>query len=427
MSMQRQLTRLFTGDVSLLVLSGIAAQVINLAAYPLLTQSYSPADFGTFAVISALATFSGAAILLRFDTIIQIVDPDEEETILSAAVVTGFGLALAVMALMLVFGEWMFTLFGADADWHAGYALVLPVLALMNGLFALSRQYFAKTRRYRRFSAANFLRTLTMVVAQLSLVVVLPGPAGLIAGFALGLTMALVLAWPVPVFLLTRVAATPRIALRTARVAIHRHRAFIRVDVVNVLIAASVLSIYPIIVLIGFGAEEAGIFAVASRLVFIPIDVLAASISTVYFQRFSHAVRQGEGIMRVYVVTLATATVVALAVALIVGVVAEPFVSLFFPPEWSRVSHTMLLLLPTFAVRFIIGCVGNTPLAIRRPVVLFFRNTTQILILITTWILFIGNELTSFLLASGFSLSLAGIVYALSLAYLIGNRSGNEK
>lgn len=409
--MQRQLTKLVTGDVSLLVISGVAAQVINLAAYPLLTQSYSPADFGAFSVITALANVSGSAILLRFDAIIQIVDPEEEKAVLGAAVTTGFGLALACLALMLVLGEWMLALLGADMDWHAGYALVLPVLALMNGLFALSRQYFAKTRRYRRFSAANFLRTLTMVAAQLSMVVVLPGPAGLIAGFVLGLAMALVLAWPVPMALLTRVAASPLIALRTARATIHRHRTFIRVDVVNVLIASSVFSIYPVIVLIGFGAEEAGIFAVASRLVFIPVDVLAGSISTVYFQRFSLAVRRGEGMIRMFVVTFAWASAAAAAIALLVLSAADPFVRLFFPPEWAQVSNLMLFLLPTFVARFVVGCLGSTPLALSRPRILFGWNLTQIAIIALSWLATLDRSLDLFLLVGGVGLLTAAAAY----------------
>jgi MFS family permease len=229
---------------------------------------------------------------LRFDTIIQIVNPDEEEDVLAAAVVVGLGLSLAGMALMLVLGEWLFANIVEYQVWHAGYALVVPLLALMNGLLALSWQYFAKKTRYRRLSLSNFLRTLGMVASQLLFVFVLPGPAGLIAGFGAGLLLALVLAWPLPPTILNRLATAPVQALHTARATIQRHRAYIRVDVVNALLATSVRSLYPIIVLIGFGVEEAGIFAVASRLVFIPISVLAAAISTVYFQRLSLAVRR---------------------------------------------------------------------------------------------------------------------------------------
>jgi O-antigen/teichoic acid export membrane protein len=409
--MQERFSRFFTGDVSLLVLSGMAAQAVNLASYPFLTQSYSPASFGTFSVISALVTFAGATILLRFDAIIQIVDPVDDYAILGAAVVTGFSLSLAGMAVLLVFGEWLFALFGDEAGWHRGYALILPILALMNGLFALSRQYFAKNRRYRRSSVANFLRTLTMVATQLGLVLLLPGPSGLVAGFAFGLAVSLVLAWPVPLAVLSRMAAAPRDAYLMTRLAIQQHLGFIRVDVVSVLIAASVLSIYPVIVLIGFGFAEAGIFAVASRRVFIPVEVLAGSISTVYFQRFSLAVRQGEGMMRLFGVTFAAAVAAAAAISLIVLLVADPFVQMFFPPEWAEVSRVMLFLLPTFIARFVIACIGSTPLALSRPKLLFGWNMAQIAIIGITWLVTMNKSLDSFLLIGGSGLLIAGALY----------------
>lgn len=424
MFLRKHMTRLFTGDVSLLVLSGMAAQVVNLVAYPFLTQSYSPANFGAFSVITALATFSGAAILLRFDTIIQIVDHGEENEILSAALVAGLGLSFAGMALLFLFGEWLFGLVAEDQDWQAGYALILPLLALMNGLFSLSRQYFARKRLYRRFSLANILRTVAMVASQLGLVFLMPGPMGLIAGFGLGIGLALVVAWPFSATILTRVFAAPGEALRSARAEIHRYRRYIRVDVLNALIAASVLSIYPVIVIIGFGTKEAGFFAVASRLVFIPVDVLAGSISTVYFQRFSLAVRKGEGMQRLFRVTLAGATAAAAVISLVAFVIAEPFVSIFFPPEWLRVSDIMLLLLPTFAARFIIICVGNTPLALSRPRILFGWNLTQIAIIGLTWTATSNESLDLFLLVGGSGLLIAGALYLAILSLSIRQNVG---
>jgi O-antigen/teichoic acid export membrane protein len=328
-------------------------------------------------------------------------------------------LALAGMALLLVFGEFLLGLVAENQDWHVGYALVVPLLALMNGIFALSRQYFAKSRRYRRLSLTIFLRTLVMVASQLGLVVLLPGPGGLIAGFGLGLGLAIILAWPVPAAILSRVAAAPGEALRMTRATIHRHSGYIRVDLANVLISASALSIYPIIVLLRFGAEEAGIFAVASRFVFIPVNVLAGSVSTVYFQRLSLAVRQGEGILRLFGVTLSLATVAAASISLVVFVVADPFVRIFFPLEWFQTSHVMLLLLPTFAVRFIIGCIGSTPLALSRPGFLFVWNLAQIAIIGLTWIATINESLDVFLLVSGSGLVVAGAFYIAILSLSI--------
>jgi hypothetical protein len=72
----------------------------------------------------------------------------------------------------------------------------------------------------------------------------------------------------------------------------------------------------------------------------------------------------------------------------------------------------MILLLPTFAVRFIIMCIGNTPLALSRPRILFAWNLVQITIIGMTWVATINGTLSLFLLVSGGGLMVAGAVYS---------------
>lgn len=406
-------------DASLLVGSGMAAQGLNLLAYPFLTEMYAPESFGVFSLITALANFCGAAIFLRLDTVFQIVDPQHDDSVLSAAVVVGIGISLTLVAFLLVFGNWSFGVFTEEHTWRAAYAVVVPALALMNGLFALSRQYAAKNQRYRHFSLANFSRTLCMIVGQLVLVLVLPGPAGLIAGFGIGLFIALWIAWPLPPPLLSAALFAPYTAFLKAKVVLRLHGSFIRLDVINALIGASVLTIYPIIVLFSFGAEEAGFFAIASRLTFILLDVLGAAISTVYFQRFSHAVRQTDSIVRLYARTVLGAIAMAATIIVVIVALVEPFVRIAFPPEWARVSTLILCLLPTFMIRFVVLCINTTSLSLGRPRILLVWNTAQISVLLTAWCLAHNCSLDLFLLIGGGGLMACGTIYIGVLAKIV--------
>ena len=56
-----------------IVASGTAAaQVINLAAYPILTRLYSPTDFGIFALFVTVASVIGIIAAGRFDLILSV-------------------------------------------------------------------------------------------------------------------------------------------------------------------------------------------------------------------------------------------------------------------------------------------------------------------------------------------------------------------
>lgn len=422
-----KLRRWATGDVSVLVLSSMVAQALNVLVYPLLTRAYTLADFGVFSAIIAMAAFVGAVIMLRLDAVYQIAARDEEADILIASMTIATVITVLCFVAALAFGSLVYDLFGKGTktqSWHWSYAGMVALSALLTGVFALARQHAARHGKYRRFAVAQFLRTLVAVAAQLALAFLIPGPFGLLAGFSLGFVVATALIWPVGPDLAEVMLRTPRLALARTRAILRRYRAFISVDVVNVLISAAVLLAYPVFVLTIFGAEQAGLFAVASRLTFIPIDVLGAAISTVYFQKFAQATRDGTGGMRLYTLTIAGAAGLALAITVVYAVVAKPLVVLVFKPEWERMGVIILYLLPTFVARFIISCVGSTPLALSQPKIVFVWNLVQISTIALALVVSIGQELETFLLYSGVALLAVSAIYALVLVSIIAKRFG---
>lgn len=402
------------GHTSLLVASGAAVQFLNFLGYPLLSRLYAPADFGILASVTAISTLLGAVICLRLDAVIQIAEPEDEVDILSAALIISAALACLIFA--VGFGGTLTA--GARSG---GYSLlcglpapfvasVIPAMALMNGLFLLGRQDAAKRLSYRRISLAQITRALAGLGAQLALVAVLPGPAGLILGFSVGLVLATAMLWPFNVATILCLLARPA-AARASLAVLKRYRGYISVDSVNVLISAAALLLYPVLILSLYGPSEAGFFAVASRLALIPGDVLGAAISTVYFQRLSQALRDGHGATRLYTRTLSTAVLAAAAIAVVLALTAKPFVALLFDMSWSRTSELVLFLLPMAGARFCTVCIGATPLAMKRPRISFIWNVVQLAIILgAAWAC--SGALESFLLASGLSLLGATAIYA---------------
>jgi O-antigen/teichoic acid export membrane protein len=266
-------------------------------------------------------------------------------------------------------------------------------------------------------AVSQVTRTALTVGGQVGFALVLKeaGAGGLIAGFALGLVTATFVIWPIRAAAFRAVIGSPRQAFKATCAVLQEYRSYIRVDVVNVLISLSALVAYPIFVLASFGFAEAGLYAVASRITFIPIDVLGAAISTVYFQRFAKAVREGSGTTRLYLVTLFGALFAAIAIAGFLSVAAGPFVDLIFGDDWVRTGVIILCLLPTFVSRFVTVCIGSTPLALKRPDLLLYWNLAQLAIISAT--LWLSHDQTPevFLLYSGFTLLAASAVYAFFL------------
>lgn len=415
--MKQVLHKVARSDVSVLMVAGIVSQAVNVIAYPVLTNFYTPEQFGMFSVLSSSATFAGAVVLLRIETLYQIAPKEEEKDLLSASVVVAFGITALVLLLALFFGEVVIGKLGATAEndtWHWSYAFLISALALLNGLLSLGHQVTAKNRRYDRLAVSQIIRTLLTVGSQLGLVVSLKdaGAGGLIAGFSLGLMAATLVIWPIRGAVIRAILSSPAQVIMAARSVLRQYRTYIQVDVVNALIRMSTLVAYPILVLASFGVAEAGLYAVASRITFIPIDVVGAAISTVYFQRFAKAVRDGQGITRLYLVTLFGALLAALAITSLLFIASGPLVEMVFGDAWVRTGVIILCLLPTFVARFVTVSIGSTPLAMKRPDILFYWNLVQLaMISVALWVTR-DQTLEAFLLYSGFALVAASTVYA---------------
>lgn len=78
--------------------SGIlAGQLMVVASAPLLTRLFTPAEFGLFAVFSAITAITGIAICLRLEFAVPVVGSDDE----AAALMTGAILVATINTILV--------------------------------------------------------------------------------------------------------------------------------------------------------------------------------------------------------------------------------------------------------------------------------------------------------------------------------------
>tara|TARA_R110002012_G_scaffold171185_1_gene335892 strand:- start:78 stop:1373 length:1296 start_codon:yes stop_codon:yes gene_type:complete len=424
--MKQKILNFVNGDISVLMIAGVVSQAVNMIAYPVLTNFYTPEHFGLFSAFSSASTFAGAVVLLRIETIYQIAPKEEENQLIYSSIGVALSMTALIFIMAIFFGEVLIGKIGANIEsdkWHWSYALLIAALALANGLMSLGRTVSAKSSRYNRLALSQIARTMFTVGGQLGIVLLLrdAGAGGLIAGFSLGIMTATLIIWPIRAAVVQAIARSPSLVIKGTQSVLQQYRSYIRVDVVNVLIRISTLVAYPIFILASFGVAEAGLYAVASRITFIPIDVLGVAISTVYFQRFAKAVREGQCTVRLYLTTFWGSLFAAVIITGLLSVASGPLVNLIFGEAWVRAGIIILCLLPTFVSRFVTVCIGSTPLAMKRPDILFYWNLGQLSIIgVSLWVTR-DQTLEAFLLYSGFGFIAASAVYALVLLVTISH------
>lgn len=413
----KKIKHFLNADWAYLVYSGSGAQALNLLAYPVLANLYSPSDFGLFAFSLSLIVLFGSLIFCRTDALIQIVDESRERSVLIFSLVSGFFLAIALYCIF-----WLFKTIGLlddlDVDLTPFLAALIIIGSLLHASFALSRQVFAKRRTYKRFASANLIRTLVTLSSQILLVGIVGNTYGLISGFFAGLISAIIIVNPYNFGLLKLLVFDRTLVKHSILSVIKKNGQYLRVDMSSVLLAALTNALPLAIILFSFGAQTAGIYALASRFVFIPIDVIAGSISTYVFERMSTAYRAKLQIISFYRKFVVSAFIFSAFFSTVILVLMPIFVSTLFNDRWQGISEYSVLILPIFIAQFCVSCVGAAPLVLEKPGVTLIWNAFRFLSIMLAWYMSIGQSAPLFLVSYG-ALILFGCFVYLSWIYVL--------
>lgn len=265
----------FARDAALLTVGLAAAQGLLLAAMPLWSRLYGPEQFAALGVWMAVSAMVGMLLLLRYDSAIVVARDDDEARALrrlGLALAVGGGVLLALASLLLPAG-WRTALGLAPLGPWLPLAVVAGALsaAFTSGLAGLNRE-----RAYVRMSGARVLGAAVAVAVGTAwgLASFAFGPGLLLAQFAGALTALLALRWQL----------VPHSGVRAAA---RRH-----LDAPRFLWPAAMLDTVTqqlplLLVAAWFGAELAGQFSLAWRVLALPALLLAGAAGSVFYQRFA--------------------------------------------------------------------------------------------------------------------------------------------
>jgi O-antigen/teichoic acid export membrane protein len=171
--------------VTVLVSGTAFGQILIIAASPLLTRLYTPADFGVLAVFSAFLGILGAVGSLRYELAIPLAEDDDR-------VVNLLGVSLIVALLITaltgvttwLWGDMITGWFNAETLRPLLWLLPVGLLAVgcTRGLihWAIRRQDFGRITR------TQISRSIGRVVTQIGIGLATSGPLGLLVGQIVG-------------------------------------------------------------------------------------------------------------------------------------------------------------------------------------------------------------------------------------------------
>jgi len=277
----------FARGVSVLVGGTASAQLVVLLAAPLLTRLYSPDDFGVLAVYIGILSLLSVIASLRYELAIPLPE-DEREAV--ALTLLSFLIVLTVAGLagisVLFWGQGLTELLQVPS--LADYLWLLPVGVLFAGSYQIFTYWAVRLKQFPVLAKTKLWQQLVTTALQMSAFKV--GGIGLILGQVSGQSVGVSAlakkvicrdSWKNPPF-----AEMKFVALR--------YRNFPLFSTWGGFLNAAGTQLPPLLFASIFGATAAGLYALAHRIIALPMTVVGQAVGQVFLSNAAIDFRAGK-------------------------------------------------------------------------------------------------------------------------------------
>lgn len=363
----------FARSVLTLMTGTTLANLVPVAISPILARLYAPADFGMFALYTAVAALLAVLATGRYEMAIVLPAADTEavELLLLALGITlaaTAATAVAVVALHGVLPGLLQT--PALAPWLA----LLPVGVLLMGTAQALTSWLNRKRDYPRIAASRMVQAVATAALMIGFARAQLGPGGLVLGALAGQALALV-----PLALATW-AGMRGSGLRPTRAGMRaqavKHRDFPRINALHALADNVNASVTLLLLTRAFGADVTGHYSMVLRVLTAPVAFIGTAVSQVFYQRAAELRNAGGDIGALVRRLLARSALVAVPAAVVLFAGAPWIFTTAFGAKWALAGQYARILSPYMAFAFLAAPLAFVPFVVNRQGAAFLVSVT---------------------------------------------------
>lgn len=335
----------FNKNVLVLLSGTVIAQVVTILFSPLLTRLYTPVHFGEFALLFSLASVLTPLSMGRYEqAIIVAKDSMEARTIAKGA---AFILCVmsALVALILV------AIAPLEIVKFEMFLFALPVFVFFSGLLTIITQYVLKEGKFNLLNGVRIWQSVATVLSQIGFAFLSIHMNGLIVGAILGVAAGFLVGLQKQVLTQSSVSFSEQ--FEKMKIVLKANRDFpVKNSFPAVLDALSVHM--PVIFLSHYYPTSiVGQYALAVRIVSMPINFIGTSVGQVFFQSISN--KSDDIIKDQFKSTLVKLSLLAIIPCLILLWFGPLLFGFVFGTEWTSSGLIASILIVPYALRLIVS------------------------------------------------------------------------
>lgn len=328
-----------------------------MAISPLLTRLYTPSDFGTLAVVTAVASILGAGATLGTDRALAVAHDTATTRALVligllATLAVGTGTAWAAWALRRDAARW-FTAPALDALWW-----LVPVTVVAVGAQRIASAVLARRRQHGAIAVRNAFQGIGQSVWNLGLAAA--GPIGLVGGLAAGRAAALLGMARFP-----RRDGPPSHRSSLAAAA-RQYRRFLLITPWSSMLNVIGQQAPSLLIAAVHGSVAAGFVALTMRVLGAPVGMVADATAQYAAGLFGLRIRSGDPVRELLVRLVVRLAGIGAIGAVVVVVIGPMVFAQVFGPAWAVSGTYAQVLVPAFAVQVAVSPVTQVLSMLRR-------------------------------------------------------------
>lgn len=390
-----------------LLLSGSAiAQIFAFIVSPILTRLYTPAEYGINSVFMAILTINSVFATLRIQVPLSITNKDREKSILTNV---GFYLTILFSILVLILtsslGEEISILFDIkDEQWLKW----LPLSTLGIGLYEVFYHNLLGNQRYKEMTYISIMKVVLQEAFQIGLSFFNIGFQGLIIGNLISYVV-------INIFMIYTISPQLlKFKKEEYLSTIKDNLDYPKFAFPAELLGMSSRQFVPLILTFLFLPEVSGFYALANRLIGVPINLIANSLRQVYIKEASVEFAETKSIKNNFIKTSKILFVISIPICIGIYIIGPYFFGIVFGDEWVESGYYLRALIPFFISRFTIVPLMSSMYIIKKTKFEILSNSILVLALLTLTIVFkVFNLNNQYLFLWSYSL-----IYALIYVFI---------
>ena len=340
----------FSRNVLTLMTGTSIAQVIPIAASPILTRIYTPDDFGIFALFMSIVSIVSVFTTGRYELAIMLPKKDEEAIqILVLSCIITFGISFLTLLIVLLFNTQITNLLGNPEI--SFWLYLIPISVVLSGIFKSLNYWFNRKKNYKKLAGNKVLQSGSNSFFNLGLGFTGFGASGLIFGSIIGQALA-TSSLLTGIYRMSKKMFEEISKIKILAVA-RRYIEFPKYDVLATLANVSSNQLTHVFFNTIFNATTAGYFYFTQRIMGLPISFIAASIGDVFREEASRRFREYGNAKNIYISTLKKLTLLSLVPTIILIFFAQDLFSFVFGDNWIVSGVYAQILAPMLFLKFI--------------------------------------------------------------------------